>query len=174
MVSGSLKDLTSRLSDSASRAVRPKHSWPEIAPFLQSTLHTRSIPILHDALAKGLRIIATFYVLPSRHLLGQRFGELLTSLFPRVRYTLWDWPDLAEYMAGLVESQSDTHVVYREDLDEIAFGGLAGALGSDLKDVLMRHFGAAFDDEIIEIPIGASLAQFLNQRSATETMRKPA
>ena len=40
--------------------------------------------------------MATFYVLPSRHLLGQRFSELLAATFPGVRDTPWDWPDLAE------------------------------------------------------------------------------
>jgi len=108
--------------------------------------------------------MATFYVLPSRHLLGQRFGELLTSLFPDMQYTPWDWPDLAESLAGLVEAQADAHVVYREDMDE----------NLSAKDALLRHFGAALDDEIIEIQFGAGLTQVLHQRWAQETMRKPA
>lgn len=105
--------------------------------------------------------MATFYVFPSRHLLGQRFGELLTSLFPDMHYTPWDWPDLAESLAGLVEAQAEAHVVYREDMDEML----------STKDSLLRHFGAALDDEIIEIQFGADLTQFLHQRSAPESMR---
>jgi hypothetical protein len=108
--------------------------------------------------------MATFYVLPSRHLLGQRFGELLTSLFPDMRYTPWDWPDLAESLAGLVEAQADAHVVYREDMDEML----------SAKDAVLRHFGAALDDEIIEIQFGAGLTQFLHQRWAQEPIRQPA
>ena len=108
--------------------------------------------------------MAMFYVLPSRHLLGQRFGELLTSLFPDMRYTPWDWPDLAESLAGLVEAQADAHVVYREDMDEML----------SAKDAVLRHFGAALDDEIIEIQFGAGLTQFLHQRWAQEPIRQPA
>ena len=62
--------------------------------------------------------MATFYVLPSRHLLGQRFSELLTTFFPGTHYAHWDWPDLAESMAALVEGSGEAHVVYREELDE--------------------------------------------------------
>ena len=88
--------------------------------------------------------MATFYVLPSRHLLGQRFSELLASFFPGTHYTPWDWPDLAESLAALVEAPGVAHVVYREDLDERL----------SVKDALMRDFGAALEDEIIEIQFG--------------------
>ena len=108
--------------------------------------------------------MATFYVLPSRHQLGQRFGELLTSLFPGVRYTPWDWPDLAESLAGFVEAQGDAHVVYREDVDDRL----------SVRDALMRHFGADLHDQIIEIQFGAGLNQFLHQQWATESARKAA
>ena len=56
------------------------------------------------------------------------------------------------------------HVVYREDLDERL----------SIKDSLVRHFGAAIHDEIIEIQFGAGLTQFLHQRWATEALRKAA
>ncbi len=108
--------------------------------------------------------MATFYVLPSRHQLGQRIGEVLTSLFPGTQYSPWDWPDLAEGLAALAEAQGDAHVVYREELDEQL----------SVKDSLVRHFGAEIDDEIIEIQFGAGLTQFLHQRWATETARRAA
>ena len=108
--------------------------------------------------------MTTFYVLPSRHLLGQRFGELLTSMFPGVRPTPWDWPDLAESLAGLVEGQADALVVYREDLDERL----------SVRDALLRHFGAELHDEIVEIQFGPGLNQFLHQPWATESARKAA
>lgn len=103
--------------------------------------------------------MATFYVLPSRHLLGQRFGELLTSLFPGALSTPGDRPDLAEALAALVEARADAHVVYHEDLDEEL----------SVKDSLLQHCGAALDDEIIEIQFGPGLTQFFHQRWATET-----
>ena len=108
--------------------------------------------------------MATFYVLPSRHLLGQRYSELLTSLFPGVRHTPWDWPDLAESLAALVESQCDAHVVYREDLDEKL----------SVRDSLIRHFGADLSDAIVEIQFGMGLNQFLHQQWATESARRAA
>jgi hypothetical protein len=108
--------------------------------------------------------MATFYVLPSRHLLGQRFGELLTSLFPGMSDTPWDWPDLAESLAALVEARGDGFVVYREDLDD----------DLSVKDALLRNFGAELQDEIIEIQFGPGLNQFLHQRWATEPLRKAA
>ena len=108
--------------------------------------------------------MATFYVLPSRHQSGQRIGDLLTSLFPNARITHWDWPELAESLGALVEGQGEAHVVFREDIDERV----------SVKDALMRDFGAALDDEIIEIHFGAALTQFMHERWATEQTRKAA
>lgn len=87
--------------------------------------------------------MATFYVLPSREVFGQRFGELLTSLFPGTHYAHWDWPDLAESVAGLVEGQGDAHLIYREDLDD----------NIDVKGALRRDFGAQETDEVVVLSI---------------------
>ena len=108
--------------------------------------------------------MATFYVLPSRHLLGQRFSDMLSTLFPGTSYTPWDWPELAEALAALVEGQASALIVYREDLDEEL----------SVKDALVRHFGAALDDEIIEIQFGLGLHQILHQPWSTEKTRKAA
>jgi hypothetical protein len=90
--------------------------------------------------------MATFYVVPSRQLLGQHFAQLLAALFPGVSYTLWDWPDLAEAVAALVEGQETGFVVYREELDEQL----------STRDALVQHFGADAGDEIIEVSFGKS------------------
>lgn len=108
--------------------------------------------------------MATFYVLPSRHLLGQRFSEMLTAIFPDARYTPWDWPDLAESLAEIAEGQGTAFVVYREDLDERL----------SVKDALMRSFGAAIDDDIVEVHFGAGLHQVMHQRWANESVKKAA
>jgi hypothetical protein len=105
--------------------------------------------------------MAKFYVLPSRSLFGQRFGELFSSLFPGTQYSAWDWPDLAEALAGMVEAQAGAVVVYREDLDE----------SLSVKDALLRHFGAALDDDIIEVQFGPGLNQFVHQQWSTEKRR---
>jgi hypothetical protein len=97
--------------------------------------------------------MATFYVLPSRHLLGHHFSNMLQSLFPGTHFTSWDLPDLAEALAAMIEGQGDTFVVYREDLDERL----------SVKAALMQHFGAAFDDEIIEVTCDADQPTLLNQ-----------
>lgn len=108
--------------------------------------------------------MATFYVLPSRQLLGQRYGEILSSLFPDVRYTPWDWPDLAESLAAIIEAQGDACVVYREDM----------AGHASVRDSLLREFGATLEDEIVEIQFGHGLTQFLHQRWSTEVVRSAA
>jgi len=108
--------------------------------------------------------MATFYVLPSRHLLGQRYGEILTSLFPDLRLTPWDWPELAESLAAVIEAQGEACVVYREDMAEHL----------SVKESLLREFGATLEDEIIEIQFGAGLTQFLHQRWSTESVRRAA
>jgi hypothetical protein len=108
--------------------------------------------------------MATFYVLPSRHHLGERFSEMLTSMFPGVKYTLWDWPDLAESLAGFIDGQGDAHVVYREDIDDRL----------SVRDALIRHFGADLSDQIVEVRFGPGLNQFLHQQWATESVRRAA
>jgi hypothetical protein len=108
--------------------------------------------------------MATFYVVPSRQQLGQRYGEFLTSLFPDVTFTAWNWADLADAIVVQIERHGDAHVIYREDLDE----------EHSVKDSLLSQFGAALDDEIVEIHFGAGLNQFLHQRWASESVRKAA
>ena len=98
--------------------------------------------------------MAVFYVFPSRHLLGQRYSEMLTALFPDVGHTPWDWPELAEALAQQVEGQGTTFVVYREDLDD----------SLDTKDALIAHFGAAVEDEVFEISLGADLSEPVGRR----------
>jgi hypothetical protein len=102
--------------------------------------------------------MATFYVLPARYLLGQRFSDMLAALFPGTQCSPWDWPDLAETLATMIESRGTAFVVYREDLDERL----------TVKEALVRHFGAAFDDEIIEMRIGVEPPHTALQRLTTE------
>jgi hypothetical protein len=106
--------------------------------------------------------MAIFYVLSSRDVLGQRFGEMLSGLFPGVRSTPWDWPELAELLAALVEERTDAFIVYREDLDE----------KRSVKDCLQRDFGATSDDEITEVDVGLGLDSF--KIPFTEKPRKAA
>lgn len=108
--------------------------------------------------------MATFYVLPSRQMLGQRFSDILASLFPGTKHTLSDWPELAAAIASMVEGQGSACVVYREDMDDAL----------SVRDTLVRYFGAALDDEIVEVHFGAGLHQVMYQRWATERIRSAA
>ncbi len=110
--------------------------------------------------AERIPTMATFYIFPSRHLLGQRFSDTLASLFPGHRHTPWDWPDLAESLASLVTAQGDACVVYREDLDETL----------SLRVDLTLHFGANADDEIIEVQFPLGLAKAHYQHWASEAV----
>jgi hypothetical protein len=94
--------------------------------------------------------MATFYVLSSRHVLGQRFGEMLSALFPGERTTSWDWRELAELLAALVEERTGAFIVYREDLDD----------KRTVKDALQDHFGATADDQIVMVDAGVGVPAF--------------
>ncbi len=107
--------------------------------------------------------MATFYVLPPRHLVGQRFGDLLISLFPGTRFNREDWPELAEILTRSIQGQG-AYIVYREELDD----------DLSVRDALLRDFGAALDDDIIEVRFGPGLAQFIHECWANESLRKAA
>lgn len=91
--------------------------------------------------------MATFYLLPSRPLLGQRFGEFLSTLFPGLNWGRSDWPDLAEALGAAAHTRRDAFVIYREDLPD----------ETPIPDSLARDFGAANGDEVVEVHAGTSL-----------------
>lgn len=85
--------------------------------------------------------MATFYLLPSRLALGQRFGEFLAALFPALRWNRDAWPDLAESLGRAAETHPGVYIVFREDLaDE-----------HDPEESLVRDFGAEPGDDIIDV-----------------------
>src|SRR6476660_5435806 len=86
--------------------------------------------------------MATFYVLPSRQALGQRFGEFLGNLFPGLDLSSEYWYDLAEALGAAARSMPEVYVLFREDLPD----------GDDLLEGLARDFGVEPDDEVIEVP----------------------
>ncbi len=98
--------------------------------------------------------MSTFYVLPSRSLLGQRFGEFLANIFPGRQWPREQWRDLAEALGAEVLRQSETYVVYREDVPE----------GIALDEALLHDFGAAAGDEVVEVALGGRLAILTTRR----------
>lgn len=91
--------------------------------------------------------MATFYLLPSRPLMGQRFGQFLATLFPGAHWRPSDWPDLAEALGAAALAEPDVYVVYREDLPD----------QTPLPDTLTRDFGAETGDEVFEVKPGITL-----------------
>jgi hypothetical protein len=108
--------------------------------------------------------MATFYVLPSRHLLGQRFAGMLTSLFPGLRHAACDWPELAEMLSAMIEERSDALIIFREDLHE----------QSSTREELIRDFGAELHDAVVEISCGTGLTEVLQSCGTTEELRRSA
>jgi len=98
--------------------------------------------------------MSTFYILPSRSLLGQRFAEFLGSVFPGLDWQRPQWRDLAEMLGANVPLQADIHVIYREDLTDAAV----------LDEALVRDFGAEPGDEVVEVALGGRLAMLTTRR----------
>ncbi len=98
--------------------------------------------------------MSTFYVLPSRPLLGQRFAEFLGDIFPGMAWQRDEWRELAETLAAELSRHADQYVVYREDMAE----------GAPLDETLARDFGAASGDEVVEVALGGRLAALATRR----------
>jgi hypothetical protein len=98
--------------------------------------------------------MATFYVLPSRPQLGQRFAELLGGLFPSTAWPREDWLDLAEALGAAATSQPDVFVVFAEDLPA----------DRELGPSLIERFGAEAGDDVVEIRLGRNLADVAVER----------
>jgi|SRR5262245_11220642 len=93
--------------------------------------------------------MATFYVLPSRPQLGQRFAELLAGLFPGTSWPREDWLDLAEALGAAAMSQPNNFVVFADDLP----------VDQALEPSLIERFGADAGDEVVEVRLGRHLAE---------------
>jgi hypothetical protein len=85
--------------------------------------------------------MSTFYVLPPRPVVGERFAGFLQLVFPGLQ---WDAPlrtHLADALGEAALSHPDVYVVYREDLPS----------GESVARALVHAFGAEAGDEVIEI-----------------------
>ena len=88
--------------------------------------------------------MATFYVLPSRQQLGERFNEWLATLLPGTAWPRGEWPQLAESLVGTLQGQTGAYLVFREDGDDRL----------PLSAMLARDFGAEPGDDVIEVRLG--------------------
>lgn len=95
-----------------------------------------------EVMASGRTAVSTFYVLPPRAVLGERFARYLNRLFPGRSWTGADWPALADNLATTLTWQPDVYVVFEEDLPP----------GEEVHQALADGFGAQATDEVIAIP----------------------
>lgn len=93
--------------------------------------------------------MSTFYLLPPRPYLGERFASYLQGLFPGLRWDRAVWSNLADGLAAAATCQPGVYVVYREELPE----------GEDMERALADGFGAEPGDEVIEVRPGEPAAR---------------
>lgn len=97
--------------------------------------------------------MSTFYVLPSRPALGQRFADFLHQLFPGLHWSSASWTALAEALTAAAE-QPDVYVIHRDDLSE----------DDDPAHALTDAFGANLGDEVVEVQLGAKPGELIATR----------
>jgi hypothetical protein len=85
--------------------------------------------------------MATFYLLPPRPYLGERFASFLQGIFPGLRWDRSVWANLTDGLAAAATYHPGVYVVYREELPE----------GEDPEQALADGFGAEPGDEVIEL-----------------------
>ena len=98
--------------------------------------------------------MSTFYLLPSRPSLGERFAGYLKTLFPGLDWGSRDWSDLADTLAAVAGTHPDVYVVYREELPE----------HQDPATALADGFGAVAGDEVIEVVPGKTSVELASRR----------
>lgn len=98
--------------------------------------------------------MATFYLLPPRPVLGERFARYLRTFFPGLEWTAPTWPNLADTLGTAAAQHPDVYVVYGEEL----------AQGDDPAQALVEGFGAEAGDEVIEIRPGVKPGELTTRR----------
>jgi hypothetical protein len=85
--------------------------------------------------------MSTFYVLPTRPQLGQRFASFLATWFPGLDWQRAALPELADALIATVADHRDVFIVHRDDLPD----------GEELARALVDGFGAEEGDEVVEL-----------------------
>ncbi|MBY0521868.1 MAG: hypothetical protein K2R98_00630 [Gemmataceae bacterium] len=98
--------------------------------------------------------MSTFYVLPPRPVIGERFAAYLAAVFPGRNFGRRSWSELAEALAAAIADHDDVYVVYHEDLPS----------GESATDALRDGFGAEPGDEVIEVRAGPRQGELTTQR----------
>jgi hypothetical protein len=98
--------------------------------------------------------VSTFYLLPPRPIMGERFAAYLGTLFPGVDWSTRTWPELADLLGTTLARHADVFVVYREELPQ----------GESPAQALRDGFGAETGDEVVEVRPGAKPGELTARR----------
>src|SRR5438128_2425327 len=89
--------------------------------------------------------MSTFYILPPRPQLGERFAVFLSSVFPGLDWHSSTWCELADLLSSAIAARDDVFVIYGEEL----------VPGQELRTGLADIFGAEAGDLVIEVQPGS-------------------
>jgi hypothetical protein len=98
--------------------------------------------------------MSTFYLLPPRPSVGERFAGFLETFFPGLDWESTTWSNLADLLASATAGRTDVYLVYGEELPE----------GADRSEALRAAFGAEDGDEIVEVQPGNQLGEVTTRR----------
>ncbi len=90
--------------------------------------------------------MATFYLLPPRPLLADKFADFLRSVLPDLKIERSDPAALSEFLEGMIGNQPAVYLVHREELPD----------GDEPTAALRDSFGAEPGDEVVEIRAGTA------------------
>jgi hypothetical protein len=102
--------------------------------------------------------MSTFYLLPPRPLLGERFAEFLQGFFPGLDWDCARRVALADALGEAASGHPDVFVVYRDDLPE----------GEPPARALAEGFGAEAGDEVVEVRTSCSPGELTARRWRVE------
>jgi hypothetical protein len=89
--------------------------------------------------------MSTFYLLPPRPLIGERFAGFLQNLLPGLDWDVAGRDRLADLLGAAARDHPEVYVVYRDDLPP----------GEPPARALADGFGAEAGDEVVEVRPGA-------------------
>jgi hypothetical protein len=91
-----------------------------------------------------VHLMAVFYVLPPRRMLGECLARVLRPLIPGVAISQEACADVIDSLVTGSPDAEDTYIVHREELPD----------GEDLNGALREGFGAETGDRIVLVSIG--------------------
>jgi hypothetical protein len=106
-----------------------------------------------------MRTMSIFYLMPPRPFLGDRFADLLQSLFPGLAWDSSARLSLAELLGGTAAERGGVYVIYRDDLPNQETPAQA----------LVNGFGAERGDEVVEVRPGGRPGEITTRRWRVES-----